>query len=239
MTGVCQLLNWDTEFFGMRVARLNRAQPTAAEMRSALDWCAAENISCLYLLTGSNDPETTRLAEECGFHFADIRVTLERSGGDAPSDIPSGIRIATEEDVAALKSIAGVSHTDSRFYYDTGFPRERCDELYRVWIEKSCRGYAQRVFVAEHQGAPVGYITCHNDEGGRIGLLGVAENARGLGLGGRLISAALHYFAESKLQRVTVVTQGRNAAAQRLYTRHGFLPLSTELWYHRWFRQAE
>jgi ribosomal protein S18 acetylase RimI-like enzyme len=33
---------------------------------------------------------------------------------------------------------------------------------------------------------------------------------------------------------VSVVTQGRNVAAQRLYQRAGFVTASTQLWYHRW-----
>ena len=236
MTDVCKFLEWDSEFFGSRIARLNRAQPTAGEMRDALDWCSAERIACLYLLADASDSGTTRLAEDNGFHFSDIRLTLLRHETSAPGEWPAGIRIATDDDIKALTPIAGASHTDSRFYSDPGFARERCDELYRVWIENSCRGYAQRVFVGEQDGVAAGYITCHHDtDSGRVGLLGVASTARENGMGGRLISAALRHFADLGFKQTTVVTQGRNAGAQRLYTRYGFLPHRTELWYHRWF----
>ncbi len=240
MTDVCHLLDWDTGFFGVRIARLDRTAPTAAELQDALIWCETERIECLYLLADANDPATTRLAEDAGFHLRDIRMTLARALAGSAAGLPPGIRTATEGDIDGLARIAETSHTDSRFYYDPGFPREHCDALYRTWIERSCRGYAQQVFVADHEGVAAGYITCHKDEdAGRIGLLAVAEAARGGGLGSRLISAALQYFAASGFDQTTVVTQGRNTAAQRLYIRHGFLPQSTEVWYHRWFRQPE
>jgi hypothetical protein len=34
---------------------------------------------------------------------------------------------------------------------------------------------------------------------------------------------------------LTVATQARNIAAQRLYQRAGFLTSSVRVWYHRWF----
>ena len=43
------------------------------------------------------------------------------------------------------------SHRDSRFYYDPGFPNQRCDELYETWIDRSCHGYADTVLVAEYR----------------------------------------------------------------------------------------
>ena len=39
----------------------------------------------------------------------------------------------------------------------------------------------------------------------------------------------------SSARRITVVTQGRNARAQRLYQRAGFVTESVRLWFHRWF----
>jgi ribosomal protein S18 acetylase RimI-like enzyme len=136
-----------------------------------------------------------------------------------------------------LREIAGVSHTDSRFYHDSGFPRQRCDELYRTWIEKSCNGYADIVLVAEVEDTAVGYISCHllDGGGGQIGLVGVDAQMQGHGLGRALICSALTWFAGQGATRVTVVTQGRNLAAQRLYARSGFVPKSVQLWYHRWF----
>jgi ribosomal protein S18 acetylase RimI-like enzyme len=58
-----------------------------------------------------------------------------------------------------------------------------------------------------------------------------------MGVGRKLVVASLGWFDAHGADRVTVVTQGRNIAAQRLYQRCGFLTRSTGLWYHRWFSE--
>lgn len=234
MQPTCEFLPWDSEFFGIRVGRIH-GPISHADVPSLESWCAEQRIRCVYLLVGSEDRESIRAAEESQFHLTDLRLTLEKPLSGAIS-MPAAVRPARESDVAELANIAGTSHTDSRFYYDSGFPRERCDALYATWAEKSCRGWADAVFVAEQAGRAAGYITCHDDKtSGRIGLVGVAEWARGGGLGRQLIQASLSFFAARQLPLVTVVTQGRNIGAQRLYQRDGFVARSLELWYHRWF----
>lgn len=89
--------------------------------------------------------------------------------------------------------------------------------------------------VAELQGQVAGFVACLIDGTvGSIGLLGVADNARGLGVGHTMIISALDWFRMQGCTSVQVVTQGRNIAAQRLYQRCGFITLSVQLWYHLW-----
>lgn len=230
----CERLAWDSEFFGFPIARIH-GRLTQNDIPAVNDWCASEHIRCAYFLAASDDCDSLGTAERNGFHLADVRITLERSlAGEFA--LPAAIRSVTRSDIPQIVDIARHSHSDSRFYFDPGFPRERCDALYGTWAEKSCNGYADAVFVAEQHGKAAGYITCHDDKtSGRIGLVGVAEWARGAGLGRQLIDASLHFFASRKLPLVTVVTQGRNIGAQRLYQKSRFLTRSLELWYHRWF----
>ncbi len=39
----CQFLDWDTEFFGHRIARLNGTRLEPEFLQSALDWCQAQD----------------------------------------------------------------------------------------------------------------------------------------------------------------------------------------------------
>jgi dTDP-4-amino-4,6-dideoxy-D-galactose acyltransferase len=181
------------------------------------------------------------------------------AGSDPAASLPAAeVRSACERDIPALRRIAAASHHDSRFYGDPHFARQRCDELYATWIENSCRaGQATAVLVADLGQGPAGYITCqlvdfdHSQEGdgrkvdggsrghGQIGLFAVAGEAQGRGVGGLLIASARHWFAAHGVWRLSVVTQGRNIRAQRIYQRHGLLTRSVELWYHKWFRRGE
>lgn len=231
----CRLLEWDSAFFELRIARVNEPLRTEREALSALDWSLSHRIQCLYYLAPSDDSRVSAVANKFAFSLVDIRMTL---GNAHQTAIPpfARVRCATEKDLPALIAIARSAHTDSRFYYDGNFSRERCDDLYELWITKTVHGDAQRVFVVEQNGHPAGYVTCHvNGENGEIGLLGIAEGARRTGCGTELVGAALNFFKMSGIERVRVVTQGRNFPAQRLYQRCGFLTQSVELWFHRWF----
>jgi dTDP-4-amino-4,6-dideoxy-D-galactose acyltransferase len=230
-TPCCEVLAWDSEFFGCRIGRLEGGRLDRGLLAEVDAWCRAEAIDCLYFLAGAGDPATAALAEEAGFRLVDLRVTLEgavtpREGSNAE------IRLSRPADIPVLRRIAAASHHDSRFYADPHFDRGRCGELYATWIEKSCHGEAAAVvLVAEHAGEPAGYISCLGTE---IGLLAVDAATQGRGLGGALVGAALHRLAERGASRVRVVTQGRNARAQRIYQAHGLLTQSIGLWFHRW-----
>lgn len=237
----CQHLDWDSGFFGRRIARLTLSQVDQESIEHAMHWCHRHAIDCLYFLANADNAETVRLAEENKFRLVDIRVTLEKQLGNVQPienrESQHMIRPHTLDDLPALRALAKVSHRDSRFYYDSNFSEPLCDALYETWIEKSCQGYAEVVFVANWQDQIAGYISCHrlDDVQGQIGLVGVAAPLQGKGLGKLLVNQVVNWFAEREIRRVTVVTQGRNVKAQRLYYRCGFMPYSVQLWYHRWF----
>ena len=238
----CETLPWDTKFFGMEVARVSGDVLTPAVCKAIDEWCKSHRIDCLYFSARADDATTVKLAEERGYHLVDVRVTSEHSSESRTRENASGeecrIRIARAEDVPALRRIARVSHSDTRFFYDDRFPRTLCESLYETWIQKSCEGFANAVLVAEDAGPLCGYVTCHlSSDGtkGSIGLIAVDGQWQCKGLGRCLVDAALDWFETQRVTKVSVVTQGRNIAAQRLYARGGFIPRKVELYYHRWF----
>jgi dTDP-4-amino-4,6-dideoxy-D-galactose acyltransferase len=240
----CRSLEWDSQFFGRRIADVVGHRLSRERAARVLAWSAEHAIDCLYFLADSDDRATVRIAEESGFRLIDVRLTLARSLDDrAPGRGGTlvGVRLARPEDCLALKAIAATSYRDSRFYYDGHFSEALCDALYETWIENSFHDYAEAVLVLDVEDRLTGYVSCHlpGGGGGKIGLLGVAADRRGEGAGHRLVEASLAWFAERDCQEVTVVTQGRNCRAQRLYQRVGFVARATQLWYHRWFPARE
>lgn len=232
----CQLLSWDTEFFGARIARVDGARLREGDLAPVLAWCDAERVDCLQLLADPNDRATIVAVEGAGFSLVDVRlVFVAGQAGGAREGLAAPIRLARADDALPLEKIAEGCHHDSRFYFDERFDRARVDELYRTWIRKSCSGWAAAVLVLDGGDGPAGYVSCHLDGGvGRIGLVGLAESARGRGMSGRLVDAALDWFRRAGATSVTVATQGRNVRAQRLYQRAGFVTESIGLWYHLW-----
>lgn len=235
---VCQLLDWDTRFFGRRIARVTQAALTNGILEAALEWCRQERISCLYYLAPSGDIESIHLAEASGFNLVDIRLTFElRTNSIQPQEEFAQIRPVQTDDIPALMEIARMSFQNTRFFNDRNFPTEQSEKLYMTWIEQSCKGYAQAVWVAcTASDTPIGFITCHlKEKTGQIGLVGIHPDHHQQGWGGKLVSQALNLFASTGCTSVIVVTQGNNLSAQRLYQKCGFHTASVELWYHRWF----
>jgi ribosomal protein S18 acetylase RimI-like enzyme len=95
-------------------------------------------------------------------------------------------------------------------------------------------GWADIVLVEDRDGGPVGYVTVHlKGETSSIGLIAVAEEHRGKGVGQALVSSAVDWARSRKVPHMSVVTQGRNIEAQRTFQRAGFLTTKTQLWFHR------
>lgn len=240
---VCRFLEWDSAFFGRRIARLAPQSLTPRLLTRALRWCETHSIDCLYALVGLDDPHTLRLCENQSFHCVDLRVMLDRRLDRTairwPRTAACPVRPARSHEIPALKAIAGVIHRDSRFFQDSRFPRARCRRLYEVWVAKSCEDNSGIVLVPEWKGKPAGYSACLlQDRGqGQISLFGIAPSAQGRGIGGRLLGESLSWFAAQGVSRVSVVTQGRNIPSQRLYQRFGFRTASVHAWCHRWFSE--
>jgi dTDP-4-amino-4,6-dideoxy-D-galactose acyltransferase len=229
---VARFLVWDTQFFGVRIASIECETIAEEQWQGALAFCREQRIRCLYVLASTGMDQA--LAVDAGAKRTDLRVTFERMRGELPAP-GSRIRPAVEADIPALRALAARSHTDSRFYADGGFARERCDELYAIWIEKSVRGWADTVFTSGPAGAPLGYLSFHvREDHAEIGLVAVAQAARGQGLGRELVEAALLRAVPLQLP-LRVVTQGRNEAATALYEKCGFEVLRVQSWFHLWF----
>lgn len=245
----CELLPWDTEFFRHRIARV--CGDTLVPERAVLidEWSRTNRIQCLYFLSRADDPATIQAAEQHGFGLVDLRVTLEQAhvNSQLPQSnvLPAGVTIRAVEpaDLPALQSIARLVHTETRFFTDSHFARERAEDFYSTWITLESQGRAQAVWVAAStDNRPLGYISCHLEaarQEGQIGLVGVSPEARGKGIGKSLVRAALDWYRLKNARRVTVATQGRNRAAQRLYQQCGFLSRELQLWYHKWYPASD
>lgn len=245
----CELLPWDTEHFGCRIARVCGDTLNPELVSRVDDWCRSHQIRGLYFLSRADDPAIIQTAEGNGFALVDIRVTFahlmidshDRHCPALPETVC--IRPAQPDDLPGLQAMARTGHRDTRFFSDPHFPQARAEELYSKWITLEVQGHASAVLVAASAtNQPLGYVSCHWDSSrqeGQIGLVGVSQEHRGLGIGKNLMRAALDWYRDRAAQRVTVVTQGKNRAAQRLYQQCGFLSLDLQLWYHKWYPMVD
>jgi ribosomal protein S18 acetylase RimI-like enzyme len=239
------LLEWDSAFFGTTIARVLSPALDVTAAEGVDRWCRKRGVKCIYFLCKGDDPVSAAAAEGAGYQLVDIRVSLQKKldlvfsppPPTESSDGSLGVRPVQRSDLAILRELAGANHVHSRFFRDLHFPRDKAAELYSVWIEKCCTEGDDTVLVAEYEGQLAGYICfrCERDKRGLIVLAGVAKSARKKGVGSLLVREADAGFEQRGARDVSVVTQGSNIPAQRLYNSFGYFPVSVDLWFHKWY----
>jgi ribosomal protein S18 acetylase RimI-like enzyme len=168
---------------------------------------------------------------------------LSHSLKDLPSpSLPPGLRFGTAEvtHIESLREMGAGLYLDSRYYFDGNFVESKIDEFYRSWIEKGVRGqFDDCCYCLFDESMPLAFCTTKFMDNGiaKIGVFGVAKDAQSKGYGRLLLLQALAAFRQKGVKSVSVVTQGRNYPAQRLYQSVGFRTVGNELWYHKWIKQ--
>lgn len=232
-----QLLPWDSNYFGLRIARID--QPlSAAELKRYFDWHREQAVQCTYYLCPIDQLDVIHAATGLGFQFMDVRITLECciSGKEATANRIASMRLATGQDLDSLETLASELHQDTRFFADKRFPVDQVKNLYALWMRRDWQDPSGAVHVwANDKNQPVGYLSCQVKEGqGNIGLFGVANGYQGRGIGKGLLQCGLDWFHRKECQSVQVVTQGKNTAALASYVSQGFRIASMSLWLHHW-----
>lgn len=233
-------LEWDSNFFGFNVAFLSCMHLTDNIYRRIERFIREQDIRLVEYLCNCHDARSVHVAEARGFQFADIRLTFQRPIRECcGAALPQGVTLekATEADIPDLRRMAGGLYEDSRYVFDTHFDPARIDEFYRGWVEKGVRGQYDDECWCLYDGAKAfAFCTVRYGKQGKahIGLVGLDPDRQGGGFGKLLLQSVFDMLFERGVRAVSVVTQGRNYAAQNLYQSVGMRTKATQLWYHKW-----
>ncbi|HEY4311674.1 MAG TPA: GNAT family N-acetyltransferase [Pirellulales bacterium] len=248
MTDGAQLarLAWECEHFGFPVARLEGRGRADSALWCGLAAARREGLHLVVLTTETGrELPAELLTEFCG-GLMDRKATFARSLLTVPADEPACENLAEEiteyhESTVSpyLLDLAISSGVYSRFRVDPCFPHVVFADMYRTWIERSVRHeIADVVLVASDSGCPgglSGFVTIGRDHGvAKIGLIAVADQARGRGVGRRLMTAAHRWMRDHGAESAQVVTQLANAPACGLYRRCRYRLSALEHYYHMW-----
>jgi ribosomal protein S18 acetylase RimI-like enzyme len=99
-------------------------------------------------------------------------------------------------------------------------------------IEDDVTSNPAGVFVAEADGQILGYITTHLDRAAgkaRIPNLAITVQARGQGLGRKLIEHALEYLRREGLAYAMIETMAGNNIGEHLYSSSGFVEIGRQI----------
>ena len=115
----CELLPWDTEYFGFPIARVTATTLTPPRWCEVEQWCAARGVRCLYCFL-QPDFRSARIVETAGGNLVNVRMNYERrEPARLPAPVASNnrVRVVGDGDMPALERIAATSHR-GRFHHD-------------------------------------------------------------------------------------------------------------------------
>lgn len=143
------------------------------------------------------------------------------------------IRRATRADVPALGRLGALLLRAHYVFDPLRFmaPGDQTEEGYGWFLGTQLRDPEAVVFVAEHEGAVVGYVYAGlepqswkelREACGFIHDVAVDEAARRSGVATALMRAAIDWVRDQRAPRVVLWSAERNEAAQQLFARIGF-----------------
>jgi dTDP-4-amino-4,6-dideoxy-D-galactose acyltransferase len=250
-------LEWDSVHFGFQVGRI-AGDVSDLELEAALIQARNRMFRLIYWATAPDRQAPARLLAEFDGRLVDRKVTFARElRADEVAATAGGLTIVhfgKREISDELTDLSIAAGEYSRFAVDPRIPRDRFEEMYRIWIAGSvCGEMAGTVLIAHNDalhgaskatnaasispagGGIAGMITIKVTDGvGNIGLIAVAESQRGRGIGSRLIDAAHRWMIDHGASKATVVTQSANVPACALYRRAGYTVEHAENYYHFW-----
>jgi dTDP-4-amino-4,6-dideoxy-D-galactose acyltransferase len=234
------LLAWDSNWWGVKIARLDFLPKTNTDVELIKQWLGANDVDMAMALIPTGETVVGDLLMNSGFDAVDQRITLHLSINRQISEIVIPnlvVREATADDAERLGNIAAQIHQDSRFYTDPKFPNNLCDELFRTWIQNDIAGRSDVVFVGEVENELAGYLSVIFDsvnESTAISLVGISPEFQRRGIAKALLARAQNWALNQGAKEMVVATQVQNIGALRLYEANGFSVVKTETWFHWW-----
>lgn len=234
-----QLLKFDTELFGFKVAKILAPKLTLTKLRLILNKLQQQKVRLVYWPSASTSKNSQKAAQKLGGFLSSEQITYVidlKKITPPPKTTPEITTYLAKTPTTAMKQLAIQIGNLSRFGTDPKIPKKLFHRLYHAWIKNSTNGTAaDKVLVTRHQNKITGMITLGTkNKRGDIRLLAVAAKCRGKKLGTKLVSAAQDYFIKKGYIEAQVVTQKTNLPACHLYEKCGFHHEHTDNFYHFW-----
>jgi dTDP-4-amino-4,6-dideoxy-D-galactose acyltransferase len=233
-----QILGWDSDFFGFKVAIITEKFLGLNQVVKILHDLRNKNVKLVYWPSFQKyNPIKTRDAYG---YLVDIKITfvLDLQNHDFVNfnSFDNVEKYIPSLPITDIENLAIQSGEFSRFASDPRIPREKFIELYKLWINRSIhKEIAKEVLVIREDCQIVGFVTLGEKDGrGDIGLIGVDSKSRGKNYGKNLVEAAQNWFVKNDYEFAQVVTQENNIPACNLYRKCGFTIEKVEFFYHFW-----
>ncbi len=233
-----QKLDWDTSFFGIESFKVMIEEKLESEDFEEIISQANNRAPCFIQICTPQISFLEKIKiDSSNFKFMEENYFYEKKITPCKESI--SLEKATREDIPQLIDLVKDSFNISRFYKDKNISPILSSQLYIKWIENSVLGSFDDYCLISKSGKEITAFSSIKELPSneyRIGLLGINKKHRGSGLSYQLISAIEHYLKSGTLK---VSTQKENLAANKVYTNSNFSKVSTQAFYHGWFKKDE
>lgn len=237
----CQRLPWDSDFFGLQVARLNAVVPldapryqVEADLRPAVTAVAKmareRGIAYLFAAVDSRDAAVARALGESGFGVIESRAFYHRGLSDYEHPERFEVRLAEAGDIEPLcRAAVEMVNAYDRFHADPSIPRELADRLMSRWVEASIRDGFADFTVVPNVPKPKAFCTVklHRGSWDSLGLklsqpVFSAVSTEFRGWYRRIISEICYRLKDLGSEHAYMITQTTNGAVIWVWESLGF-----------------
>lgn len=219
-------LDWDSDFFGFEIG----------EITNEIDISDYLNYHLL-ILKQSEDKDI--LIDKFKKKFQETKLIFNKVL--SPDNLNVDINSIVDNDIIhlqniALYSLAFESGKYSRFKLDNNFCQNKFELLYSKWVDNSInKQFADKLFYTKELNDVIGFVTVKlNNKFATIGLIAVAENFQGRGIGKKLLSKVETYCVSNNVFELQIPTQKENRQACAFYTSLGFNIIEEKIIKHYW-----
>lgn len=220
---------WESDFFKRDIYNLTLEGKSPFKQQPSFP----KGLICSKV--AASDHEAVDQLYQMGFMLTSGELVFSRTLESVSSDYSFEIIEASQDDIEELQSLAANIYLNHSRFRPPFFSHSECSCFYEEWIKNAVDGcFDDKCFVKKCGGRIAGFVSIASSGSDMsIGLIGVADQFRGEGIGSSLIQFVLNYSKRSSADSVCVATQLSNIDAIRLYEKHGFLTRNINYWLYK------
>lgn len=232
----CVDLEWDTNYFGIKSARVNlydiideQEQRKIIELSKKYDFVTIANHNNI-------NENNYWIGQKTNAFLADINIQFEKKINQMHNYQEKNIYIMNKHPVNELvMNIAKKSFKHSRFFNDPNILETLAGDIYLHWTKNSFKRKDKYFVVHRIKKKVTGYIVFSIDSGyATIELIAVDGKYEGRGIGKGLIRSLESFLMGMEIKKVKVGTQINNIGALQFYNIVGFRYVNCSSIYHVW-----
>jgi RimJ/RimL family protein N-acetyltransferase len=238
-------LKWDSQLFGFPIGRIHANNMSASILERRLQDTQKKKIKFVELFCDVSDLVSIESSEKLGFSLADVRVNLMKTIDSSIEDTHAGLngqilKKATPKDLDNLIRIGNGLFSASRYYQYPNFDFEKVDLMYQKWIGNAILGqYDDELYYIDNQSDILAFCSLRYNQReamATIGLFGVNNQYQGQGLGSQLLDLVFLKSHKFGIEKIEIITQGKNTEALHLYQKNGFVLKKITLCFYNWLK---